>query len=77
MANRPTLLSAETSRYGLEITQRDDGTFELANIDWDREKGDDMTFDTVAEAQVAAEELAGHTSIVWRSPPSPPSDVSA
>jgi hypothetical protein len=77
MPNRPTLLSAETSRYGLAIRQLDDGTLELAIIDWDRRSGDDTTFDTVAEAQLAAEKVTGVTSIVWWSPPSPPGDASA
>ena len=77
MPNRPTLLSAETSRYGLAIRQLDDGTFELAIIDWDRESGDDTTFDTVAEAQLAAEKVTGVTSIVWWPPPPPPGDASA
>jgi hypothetical protein len=77
MPNRPTLLSAETSRYALVITGRDDGTFELAIIDWDRERSDDRTLDTVAEAQLAAEEITGVTSIDWRSPPSSSGDASA
>ena len=77
MPNRPTLLSAETPRYGLEIAQHDNGRFELSHVDWDRERGDCTTHDTVAEAQAAAVKLTGVTSIVWKSPPSPQTDAGA
>ena len=77
MPNRPPLLSAETSRYGLEITQLDDGRFELSLLDWDRESSDDTTHDTVAEAQHAAVKLTGVESIFWKLPPSPEGDGGA
>ena len=77
MPNRPKLLSAETSRYSLEITELDDGTFELSHTDWDRECGDSTTHETVSEAQEAALKLTGETSIVWESPPPPEIDASA
>ena len=77
MPRRPPLLFAETPRYGLEITELDDGKFELAIIDWELESGDDFTFDTVAGAQRSAVVCTGVTSIDWRAPPSASSDSSA